>query len=366
MSTEWTAFVQSQIAGGAKASRLRPDTVGRFSSVDQEYRVLGETVGIVDRCERALLVITGADRATWLHNLTTNQVKNLGPGEGNYAFALNVQGRILFDLNMLVRDDAIWVDLDRAFLDVARKHFDKYTITEDVTVTNRTDEVGRFGVVGPAASALLAGIGAGPVEAMASLGTSTVDWSDVRLTIVRHDFCGLLGVEVIADAPVAVALWNHLCSSDQAPAATPVGRDAVDVRRIESGIPWPPHEINDDVLPAETGQFERAVNFQKGCYLGQEVVERMRSRGVVARRLCGVTVDADTQPEPGSELTNEAGQVVGKLTSVCRSAGVGGVVGLAYVRTGSDAPGTRLTLTSGGSTVPATTTGFPLIPGGVR
>ncbi len=362
MSNEWVEFVRSHFAASAEASATHPETVGRYGLVSDEHRALQQAVGVVDRSERALLAITGVDRATWLHNLTTNQVKELQLGEGNYAFALNVQGRILFDLNLLVRGDSIWVDLDRKFLDSARKHFERYTITEEVTVTDRTDEVGRIGVVGPKASALLEEIGVSQVNAMPALGTSSVTWSGSELTLVRNDFCGPCGVEIIAEPQTAVALWRYLTSSQREVPAVPVGRDATDMHRIEWGIPWPPNEINDEVLPAETGQLERAVSFQKGCYLGQEVVERMRSRGVVARKLCGVVVEGECIPEPGSELCVESDRVVGVLTSACRSIAAGAVVGLAYVKSGSETPGTRLTVKSGGSVLPVTTSGLPFAP----
>jgi folate-binding Fe-S cluster repair protein YgfZ len=96
--------------------------------LEAEYRALSVGPGLVDRSYRALLEIKGADRTTWLHNLTTNQVKNLNRGEGNDAFVLNVKGRILFDVNVLVRADSIWLDLDRCFLEAAKKHFSKYAI----------------------------------------------------------------------------------------------------------------------------------------------------------------------------------------------------------------------------------------------
>lgn len=359
MSNEWQEFVRSHFARGGEACAELPGCVGRFGALIEEYRAIRDAAAVVDRSERASLAVTGTDRATWLHNLTTNEVKNLQPGEGNYAFALNVKGRILFDLNIAIRDDAIWVDLDRRMLESALKHFEKYTIIEDVTVTDRTNEVGRFAVVGPKAPDLFAEIGASPINPMPSLGTQTVSWSGSELTLMRHDLCGAPGVEVMAGPQVAVALWSFLTSAERTSPAVPAGRDAVNVHRIEAGIPWLPYEINDEVLPAETCQLERAVSYHKGCYLGQEVVERMRSRGVVARNLCGVVIEADVVPEPGLELHNDAGQAVGTLASACRSFSAESVVGLGYLKTGSDTPGTRLTVVSGDTTLPAVTSALP-------
>ena len=129
-----------------------------FATLNTEYRTVEAGPAIVDRPCRWLLEIEGADRAEWLHNLTSNQVKMLSPGEGNYAFVLNVQGRILFDINLFIRPNSIWIDLDRRFVETAKKHFSKYTITERVTLTDRTAEFSRLGLIGGRCGKLLASL----------------------------------------------------------------------------------------------------------------------------------------------------------------------------------------------------------------
>ena len=349
---------------------------------DDEYRALVTGPAFVVRSYRALLEVTGADRASWLHNLTTNQVKNLGAGEGNYAFVLNVQGRILFDVNVLVRAESIWLDLDRRFLETAKKHFSKYAITEDVTVVDRSAEFVRFGLVGPKAVALIAELGAPNALALPTLGQSAIEWNDpnrrrqdqgrrrepadtnvdqnrdcqgtvhaaatvsrsmpVTVLVVRHDFCGPFAVELFVPTECADEFRRAMIEPHR---AIPVGDDAVQVLRIEAGIPWPGHEITEEYLPAETRQLERAVNYQKGCYLGQEVVERMRSRHVVARQLVGLRIDGPAIPALKSEISDPGGKPIGQVTSVCRSIALQSAVGLGYVKTSSSAAATPLRLT---------------------
>jgi folate-binding protein YgfZ len=316
--------------------------------LENEYRALDIGPAIVDRPYRALLEVTGADRATWLHNLTTNQVKNLGRGEGNYAFVLNIQGRILFDVNMLVRAESIWVDLDRRFLETAKKHFSKYAITEDVTVVDRSAEFVRFALVGPGAVALLAELGAANAAAMPTLGLSQIEWRGVVVPLIRHDFCGPFGVELFVPAEQAVEFRQECCESGK---AVPVGDDAVQVHRIEAGIPWPGHEITDEYLPAETRQLDRAVNYQKGCYLGQEVVERMRSRAVVARQLVGLRLDGSAIPALRSEISDPGGKPIGQVTSSCHSPALNCPIALAYVKTASSSTGSRLTVSGAPATI---------------
>lgn len=359
MSNTWNEFVQSRIASGNAVGE--GDRIRHYGDVAQEYRAIRDEVAIVARTGRVLLEVTGADRAAWLHNLTTNEVKKLTPGEGNYAFALNVQGRILFDLSMLVREAAIWIDLDRRFAELARKHFDKYTITEDVQLTDRSDEFARIGVTGPKTPELLKRIGLSQVSAMPDLGTTDLDWTGKKVTAARHDFCGQVGVELLAPSEAGAALWDCLQNSEGGIAVRAAGEEAVDMVRIEAGIPAPPWEIHDEVLPAETRQLERAVSYQKGCYLGQEVVERMRSRGVVARGLCGIKVSGDLAPSPGATVQDETGQAIGTLGSVSRSPAVGGLIALAYVKTGKDAPGAACSIADEQGAIAATMAKLPFV-----
>ncbi len=354
----WDRFVQSAVSAGASsATRSGRQVVGRYVDLEREHRALRSGAGLVDRSYRGLLEITGKDRATWLHNLTTNQVKNLGRNEGVHAFALNVQGRILFDLNILVREDCVWVDLDRGFLATARKHFDKYIIMEDVRVADRSDEYVRLGLAGDASRAVMAGLGAPQAATMPSLGLSQVPWQGVEIPFIRHDYCGSFGVELFVPAPSAAECWRALTDSG---GAIPAGDEAVQVCRIESGIPGSGREITDEALPAETGQMERAVSVQKGCYLGQEVVERMRARKVVARLLCGLSIEGDV-PTAGAEIRGLDDQRLGNVTSSCRSVALGRTIGMGYVKSARAAIGAEVRIVQDDSSCLAKIAALPFV-----
>jgi folate-binding protein YgfZ len=341
--TDWQVFVQTQLDDGATAANdLGGPCVGCYGNLKAEYRALSDGPALIDRSYRGLLEITGRDRASWLHNLTTNEVKSLASGQGRYAFALNRQGRILFDLNIIVHDEAIHIDLDRRVVDAARGHFGKYVITEDVHAADRTDEFVRFALGGVAAAKMLEEMGAPNMQAVPQLGTTQIVWRGCPIVPMRHDFCGPLAVELFVPAAKAIELWQSLSDPSGDYRAVPVGDDAVQARRIEAGIPWPFHEITEEYLPAETRQLDRAVSFTKGCYLGQEVVGRMRSRGAVARQLVGLEIDGDMVPRPGARLADGDDKPVGQLTSVCRSLATGRVIGLGYVKTPYSDSGTSL------------------------
>jgi aminomethyltransferase len=161
--------------------------------------------------------------------------------------------------------------------------------------------------------------------------------SEVNIPVFRHDLCGPFAVELLVPAAHGAAVLHALLDRHN---AIPVGDDVVQVRRIEAGIPWPGREITSEYLPAETRQQERAVSFQKGCYLGQEVVERMRSRHVVARQLVGLRLE--TAAEQGASILDADGKPVGQLTSAGRSPFLNAPIALGYVKTALSSSGTRL------------------------
>ncbi len=326
--------------------------------LETQYQALCHGLALVDRTDRGLLVVTGADSVTWLHNLTTNHVKTLSHLDGNYAFAVSVQGRILFDLNILVRPDAIWIDLDRRFLERATQHFDKYIVMEDVTVEDRSDRFVRLAVIGDRAMSVLADLGASNVKAMSQLAQTDLMCQGVSVVAARHDFCGPYSVELFAAPDQAASVKGALVDGS---GADVVGEEVVQIRRIEAGIPWPGYEITDEYLPAETLQLERAVSFNKGCYLGQEVVERMRSRDVVARQMVGLRFEGDRPPTKGAELATPDGQTVGQITSSCVSLAMGCPIGLGYVKTGSHEVGQGLSAQCGGVGVEAVVTSLPFV-----
>lgn len=346
-------------------SQTHSHTDGRFfgpsrPDPERDYAAVVTGPAMVHRSRRGLLEVTGKDRLAWLHNLTTNHVKTLAPGDGLYAFALNVKGRILFDLNILALRNLLRLDIDRAFLPVAMSHLNKYIIMEDVQIRDRSHEFTCFGLSGAATPTLLETLGAANARTLAQFGPASIRVAEVDVALFRHDFCGPYGVDMLIPREAAEVIWNTLTDSAPAAHAIPVGMEAVEIRRIEAGIPAPGSEITEEFLPAETGQLERAVSFNKGCYLGQEVVERMRSRHVVARQLVGLRFD-DALPPPGTTLLAEDEKPVGVVTSTCHSIALRRPIGLGYVRSALGAPGTNLRAVHGSAITPASVTGLPFV-----
>ncbi len=260
----------------------------RFASAAEEgaaaaeaYAAASRGRALCDRTHRGLIRVTGKDRAAWLHNLVTNQVKPLSPGDGNYAFALNVKGRILFDLVYLVRAEDILLDVDRRLLADALAHFNKYLIMEEVALADLSAETRRIGVLGPRAGEAVAAAGWATAGNASRYQSGPLSGAEGEAIAWRSDFCGMRGYEVSFPSRAWDAAAARLTAA--AGDAAWIGWDAVEALRVEHGVPAYPNEINEEALPAETGQLARAVSFNKGCYLGQEIVERMHARKAVSR-----------------------------------------------------------------------------------
>jgi folate-binding protein YgfZ len=329
-----------------------------FGEPSAEYISAISTAALYDARLRGLIQLTGKDRASWLNNLVTNSIKDLQPGQGNYAFALNLKGRILFDMNMIVLSDAIWLDIDRRFVSKALAHFDRYLITEDVQIKDLSSEYVRFALLGPESAEIADAIGATEIQQMQPLSSTAATLAQKRRVLVRHDFAEVFGAELFIEIADAAACWQRLLEIGAPVQLRPIGHTAVEVLRIEAGIPVSVEDINEEVLPAETQQTSRAVSYTKGCYLGQEVVERMRSRGSIARHWAGFKLN-DLVSAPA--VIHFEGAEVGRLTSACHSLHLNAPIGVGYIKTAQGKPDTQLTIVSN-PLVDATVASLPFRP----
>jgi aminomethyltransferase len=292
--------------------------------------------GLFDLGWRAKLLVTGGDRARWMNGMVTNNVRDLAPGRGNYNFLLNAQGHIQGDLYIYNRGEYLLVDTDAGQAPRLHEIFDKYIIMDDVEVTDASDKLTALGVEGPRSRAVLETAGL-KFRTLQPLEVEDLTWSGVGLSVVRRAKENVEGYELWLAPGNAPALWDALLKAG----ATPVGTEALELRRIEMGVPRYGVDIRERDLPQETGQ-DQALNFTKGCYLGQEIVERIRSRGAVHRTFTGFRV-AGPAPAPGAKV-QAAGKDAGEITSVASlpSPNGGRTLALGYIRREAGAPGAEV------------------------
>ena len=296
------------------------------------YKALREHAAWLDVSGRGKIVVRGDDRARLLHAMTTNQVQELEPGSGCYVFFLNAQGRILADANLLVFPDHILLDTEPETRQKVFEHLDRYIIADDVTLEDATERIATLALEGPEAAAVLARLGAPAPEA----ACSWLAWG--ARTVVRVSVAGSGGFLLLAPAAEREALRTELSAAGVWPAAAAEMR----IVRLENGRPRYGEEITERYLVQETAQMH-AVHFSKGCYLGQEIVERVRSRGQVHRILRRLEIDTAEVPAAGTKLKSGEADAA-EIASAAFSPALGKTTALAYVRTQFAEPGTEMRL----------------------
>jgi folate-binding protein YgfZ len=290
---------------------------------------LRESAACLDLSARGKIRVTGEDRARLLHAMTTQDVQSLTPGHGCYAFFLNAQGRILGDVNIFCREDSFLLDTEPETRQKLYDHIDHYIIADDVTLEDLTGEMSTIAVEGPQAAAVLERLGAPIPEA----DYATRAWNEA--IVARVSSTGAGGYFIFLPPGKKPGLIAAL----DIPEATP--EDARTVR-IERGKPRYGEEITERYLVQETDQL-RAVSFSKGCYLGQEIVERVRSRAQIHRVLRRLVIDATEPPPAGTKLKSGDADSA-EIASAVYSPVLGKVAALAYVRTQFAEPGTEMRL----------------------
>jgi glycine cleavage system T protein len=311
---------------GAEFARYADlDLPARFSDLQREWSAVRQRCGLLDARFRRPLRLTGSDRITFLQGMITNDVVKLQNGQGTYAALLNIQGKVVSDLRVYVLAEELWLDLPAARANVVRETLEHHIIADDVEFVG-DDRAALVVIEGLQAARTVMGVFGENVEDLPPLAHRELqfDGDPVRLAAVTHT--GESGYFVFGNPATAASLWQRC----RAAGAEPVGMEALDVLRLEAGIPWYGRDMDESMLISEVG-LEAAISYRKGCYLGQEVVERVAARGQVHRKLVGLMCEGQVVPSPDSKLVRD-GDEVGWITSAAWSPARAGVVALGYVQ----------------------------------
>lgn len=305
-----TALHQRLASIGA---RLGPyvgaETALSFAGPAAELHILNSSAGIFDLGWRGKIIATGQDRGRWLNGMLTNNVRGLPVNHGNYNFLLNSQGRILGDMYVYNRGEYLLLDTDQSQLATVMKTLDHFIIMDDVELSDASKTLTALGICGPSVSKVLAAAGI-DVAGLQPLELRDLTVGNVGITVARGPEQKPGWFEIWVSIANAEAIWELLSKAG----GQPVGTDALEFWRILHGIPRYGQDIRERDLPQETEQHQ-ALNFTKGCYVGQEIVERIRSRGQVHRKFTGFEFE-NALPEPGK--IEENGRVVAEITSVAQ------------------------------------------------
>lgn len=325
-------------------------TAALFSNVHEEFSALLNGCGVYDLGLRARISLTGSDRVRWLNGMVTNNIRDLAAGSGVYAFLLNPQGRILGDMTVYNPGEALMVETDRSQVEKIIATFDHYIIMDDVEVTNVSEQQTALGLAGPKSRAILnaAGIEVPELKPLQMITPKCdCDCGCVECTVVRGEDAQRQSYEIWLAPKDVYKTWNALLAAG----ATAVGSEALEIQRIAAGIPLYGVDIRERDLPQETEQM-RALNFNKGCYVGQEIVERIRSRGNVHRKFTGFLLEGAAAISTGEKIVSGEKEV-GEVTSVAvlRTPSGERTLALGYIRREVGVPGHEVTISALKATV---------------
>lgn len=337
-------------------------------SLADQYHALRKGAGLIDRsATRGRLLLTGADRRAYLQGLLTNDIVALTPGTGCYAAYLTAQGRMIADMRVFELGDALLVDLDAAVAPSVRDKWAMFIFSEDVHIEDRSAATAQLGIYGPHAAQALSNAFIAGQATPASPAPELLDSmplnacarqivQDVPAIVLRSDDAGVMGFDVVLPAETKEAFAAQLLRAG----GVFVGADAVEVCRVESGLPRFGSDMTEETIPLEAGIEDRAISLTKGCYVGQEVIIRVlhRGKGRVARRLVGLSLEAAIAVPPRGTVIRSGDRDVGAVTSAVQSQALGRVIALGYVHRDFTTPGTTLSIDGTAATVAA----MPFVP----
>jgi folate-binding protein YgfZ len=317
-----------------------------FSTFDDEYRAARESVAIFDTSWHAVIELSGPDRSRYLNAIVSNDVKSLGEGRGILALLLDPKGHILAELEIYALKNRLLTLSHASSRQRTVETLDKYIIMDDVTLKDATDQLGSLAIEGPLAAKMLDKAYGINLEELADLDIRSIHIDSMPCEVIRRSHFGYPGIEIIAPRKSLAPLWENLLALVRLRGGQPIGMKTLESLRLEAGVPFYPADFNDTVIPQEAAVETTHVSFVKGCYTGQEIVERVRSRGQVNRLRVKLKFSAPEPPPFATRLSAE-GKEVGLVTSSAFSPQASTAIGMGYSRREHGSPGTILEFDNG-------------------
>jgi folate-binding protein YgfZ len=322
------------------------EAVNHYGDPLSEHAALRDTAGVLDLSFRGRLCLTGADRQRFLNGQVTNNVKDLAAGEGCYAALVTAKGKFQSDLNIYVLPDEILLDFEPDLNQTVTQRLEKYIIAEDVQVVDVSPHYGLLSVQGQKAEDVIASASlALPLPVPLMSFTSLNDRALGEIYCMNQPRLGTKGFDLFVPTTALSTVADQLIAAARAVGGRVCGWQALETARIEAGVPRYGEDMDESNLAPEAGIDARAISYTKGCYIGQEVIARIRTYGQVAKMLRGLRLADDLKclPKKGDKLLHD-GKEAGYITSALASPTLKANLALGYVRREHNQTGTQLTL----------------------
>jgi folate-binding protein YgfZ len=321
------------------------EAVAHYGDAAAEHRAIHESAAILDLSFRSRICLTGADRVRFLHGQVTNNVQGLQTGTGCYAALVTAKGKLQSDLNIYALQNELLLDFEPGLTKTVSERLEKYIIADDVEIVDVATAYGLLSVQGPKSEAVIRSLGlelAIPAKPFTFMSINDPNLGEIYL--MNQPRAGGIGFDLFVPTPALGAVADKLIAAAKQQGGSAAGWTALEQARIEAGIPRYGADMDETNLASEAIE-QRAISYSKGCYIGQEVISRIRTYGQVAKALRGLRLDDSlkTLPAKGDKLFHD-GKEVGYITSAVGSAKLKGNFALAYVRKEANQVGSQLTL----------------------
>ena len=296
-----------------------------------EYRAARESVALIDKNYRAYLLFTGPDRVRYLNAILTNDIKSLSPGNGVVSLFLNPQGRIQAEIETYAEAESLFCVSYAMIRESLIPALDKFIIMDDVTLADKTNAFGTVALEGPKAAELVKKLTSVDLASLGELSFQETSVAGISCGLTKRSPGGVAGAEFLAAQEDLPRLWQMLREETEKMGGRAMGYQALNALRLEQGSPWFGYDFGDKQIPHEAGLEHSHISYTKGCYTGQEIVERVRSRGQVNRVRVVVKFDTSEPPAAGAARMAD-GKETGHVTRTAFSPALQTAIGMAYVR----------------------------------
>lgn len=283
--------------------------------------------GLIDLSARARILVSGSEAVMFLNGLITNDMKTLALNSWMPAAFANVQGRLLAAVRIMHRNDGYLIDTESVTREKVVGMLDRFTLAGDFKVTDVSDQTASLSIQGQKSADVMAGMFGDEIRGLARNQVASAHFNGLDVSVIRATHTGEDGFDLFVDANAAGRLSDALVAGG----AILIDDDITETLRIEAGIPNYGVDMDDTTIVTETN-LDDAVSFTKGCYLGQEIIVRIRHRGHVAKRLCGIILNEAASVEPGAKVVSADGKEIGRVTSRTFSPRLERVIALGYVK----------------------------------